>query len=166
MKKILFALITLVLFANCEKKKNSEAALKPDFDSTAVATESQNLSEPILTHCFEAVTDKDTLSLSYEDNLGTITGKMSYRNSQKDSSKGEISGLINGDTLKLTYTFDSEGSTSNREIWFLKKGENLLEAAGKYDETGEYYADPKSVKFDAAHSLNPIDCKKIEATLK
>ncbi len=165
MKKILFGTFALVILANCEKKNNHDAALKPDFDSTAVISESQNLNEPILTHCFESVTDKDTIALSYEDNLGTITGKMSYKNAQKDSSKGDISGLISGDTLKLTYTFDSEGTTSNREIWFLKKGENLLESAGKYDESGEYYANPKSVKFEEAHTLSPVDCKNIKALI-
>ncbi len=161
MKKILLVAGCFALLSSCNKKNDKEAAVKPDFDSTAVESQNESL-QPLATNCFIAVSSKDSLFLSYEDNLGTVTGKLSYKNHEKDSSKGDLSGLINGDTLKVTYTFESEGSTSSREIWFLKKGSELLEGIGKYDASGEYYADPKSVKFDDKNTLKSADCKTVE----
>jgi len=166
MKKILFAAGFTAFVLSCGKKNNQDAVLQPDFDSTAVANDSLAVQEPITTNCFTAVSGKDSLFLSYEDNLGTITGKMNYKNFEKDSSKGDISGLINGDTLKVTYTFEAEGTTSSREIWFLKKNKELIEGIGKYDESGENYSDGKSVKFEGGNTLKPTDCKVIEKYLK
>lgn len=166
MRKILFAAGFAALIVSCEKKNNQDVVLQPDFDSTAVASDSALTQEPITTNCYINVSGKDSLLLSYEDNLGTITGKMNYKNFEKDSSKGDISGLMNGDTLKVVYTFEAEGTTSNREIWFLKKDKNLVEGIGNYDESGENYADGKSVKFEKGAILTPVDCKKIEKYLK
>ncbi len=99
MKKLFVATSTLfILTTSCEKKQ-ADLVVKPDFDSTAIASEASSDYIPIETNCYLATDGKDSLFVSYEDNLGTITGKMSYKNFQKDSSKGEISGLMDGDTL-------------------------------------------------------------------
>ena len=166
MKKILLIATFASLILSCEKKNNQDANLQSDLDSTATENTEDFSAEPILTNCYAAISDKDSVFLSYEDNLGTITGKLHYKNHEKDSSKGELSGLINGDTLKVTYTFQSEGTTSNREIWFLKKDNELHEGIGKYDEKGEFYADAKTVKFEDGHTLKSSDCKEIEKNFK
>lgn len=167
MKKILFASAFVCLLFSCEKKNNQEAILQPDFDSSSVVKESDTLAQkPITTHCFTGTSGKDSLFLSYEDNLGTIIGKLSYKNVEKDNSKGEIAGLMDGDTLKVTYTFDGEGTTSDREIWFLRKNQNLIEGIGKYDAEGVHYSDTKNIKFDESYVLKPSDCDGIEKKLK
>ncbi len=165
MKKLFVATSTLfILTTSCEKKQ-ADLVVKPDFDSTAIASEASSDYIPIETNCYLATDGKDSLLVSYEDNLGTITGKMSYKNFQKDSSKGEISGLMDGDTLKLNYTFTSEGQNSTREIWFLKNDNRLKEGIGKYDASGQNYADYKSINFSEGRTLNSVDCKEIEKDL-
>lgn len=149
-----------LLIFSCSKKNTSETTVKPDFDSTSV-NDSTAITEEIKTSCFMNISGKDTLLLSYEDNLGTVTGKLQYRNFQKDSSLGDIAGLMTGDTLKVTYTFESEGKTSNREIWFLKKDGEILEGIGNYDTSGENY-DAKTVKFEKGRTLKPADCKLLD----
>ena len=166
MKNTLFSLSFLMMMAVSCEKKPSDSVVKPDFDSAAVEEVSSDY-EPIPTNCYLATDGKDSLLLSYEDNLGTVTGKLRYKNFQKSSnSKGNISGLMDGDTLKLTYDFEAEGTKSSRELWFLKKDNRLLEGTGKYDESGNFYTDYKSIKFDQGRTLNSIDCKQIEKELE
>lgn len=76
-------------------------------------------------------------------------------------------GSQNGDTLKLMYTFESEGSTSEREIYFLKKDGNLLEATGEYKVDGikSMYANPNALKYDV-HVLKQADCNNFEKNFK
>ncbi len=167
MKNTVVSFSVLALFViSCGKKNAEDAVVKPDFDSAAVADNVSSDYVAIETKCFLATDSKDSLLLSYEDNLGTITGKMRYKNFQKDSSFGDISGLIDGDTLKLNYLFQSKGSTSSREVWFLKKENQLLEGIGKYNATGDTYADYKNIKFNDGRTLNTVDCKTIENELK
>lgn len=166
MKKILMMSCFAAVLLSCEKKNDHEGALKADFDSTAVAQDSALSPQPILTQCFVGNSGKDSLFLSYEDNLGTITGKIKYKNAEKDGSHGDLSGLIDGDTLKVTYTFQSEGKTSDREVWFLKKGNELIEGIGAHDASGEAYSQTKSVKFSGGYTLKTADCETISKNLK
>ena len=166
MKKIVLITTIASLILSCQKKSNQDIILQSDIDSTNIKDNEDLSTEPILTNCYAVISEKDSAFLSYEDNLGTITGKLHYKNYEKDSSKGDFSGLMNGDTLKVTYTFQSEGSTSNREIWFLKNGDELLEGIGKYDEKGEIYADGKTVTFENGHTFKSTDCKDIEKNFK
>ena len=166
MKNLAFSLSMLTFLVFSCEKKSTETVVKPDFDSTSVADETASDIVPIETKCFLATDGKDSLLVSYEDNLGTIVGKMRYKNFEKDSSKGDISGLIDGDTLKLSYLFESEGTSSSREIWFLKRNSQLLEGIGKYNASGDAYADYKNIKFDEGRTLNSVPCKDIEKELK
>ncbi|MGC4130227.1 MAG: hypothetical protein QM564_11875 [Bergeyella sp.] len=166
MKNTIAVLSVFALFmTSCEKKNAEDTVVKPDFDSTALAQQSLPDTEILETNCFLSANGKDSLLLSYEDNLGTIIGKIRYKNSDKDSTKGDISGLMDGDTLKLTYMFETKGAPASREIWFLKKENQLLEGIGKYDASGELYENYKNINFDG-RTLNSVDCKTIEKELK
>ncbi|WP_435524323.1 hypothetical protein [Chryseobacterium indoltheticum] len=130
--------------------------------------------EPIIdtlgakTFCYLGVTGKDSVFVSLDDNLGTLSGKMAYKNSEKDSSKGELSGFKSGDTLKLTYEFASEGTTSKRDIFFIQKGNTLTEGIGNQkDENGIMrYADEKKIAYKDGQKLETTDCKVVVNALK
>lgn len=164
MKNSVLILGSLLAIISCENKK-TETVTAPKQDSLAASTEISSDIVPIDTHCFLGTIEKDSVLLSYEDNLGTITGKLKYKNHEKDSSKGDISGLMSGDTLKVSYTFASEGATSDREIWFLKKGKTIIEAVGKYDDSGLKYANTKNITFTGTE-LNSVGCENISRELK
>lgn len=114
------------------------------------------------------VTGKDTVFVSIDDNLGTITGKMASKNSEKDSNKGELSGFKSGDTLKLTYNFASEGKMGNKnEIYFLQTKNGLSEGIGDRDpETGTKYASEKKIKYAGGRNLKPADCNLVTKALQ
>ncbi len=119
MKKLILLGTISVLMINCNKKTEAPAP-KVETDTVAV-------SEPVVdtlgpkSFCYVGVTGKDSVFASIDDNLGTITGKLSYKNSEKDSSKGDVTGFKSGDTLKLTYEFSSEGKKAKGIFTSCKK---------------------------------------------
>lgn len=160
MKKLIFAAAAFVFMVSCEKKTDNK--LQDLTKDSLTINESDIEIEAIPHSCWLEAKGNDSLFAMIDDNLGTVTGKLYYKNYQKDSSSGDISGMSIGDTIKVDYMFQSEGTTSTREIWFLKKNGNLVEGIGEYDETGERYKDPKTVKFEGGHSLAPAECKNFE----
>lgn len=163
MKRILICSIIALAAVSCNKK--TETSNVNSADSSGVFTDEVSVADSTLaatTGCYMQVTGNDTLFAQIDDNLGTVTGKLHYKNHQKDSSFGDLLGSSVGDTIKVDYTFQSEGSLSTREIWFLKKDGKLLEGIGPFDKTGEKYANYKNIKFGDGHILDAVDCKTIE----
>ncbi|WP_297984110.1 hypothetical protein [uncultured Chryseobacterium sp.] len=163
MKKIILAASVAVAFLSCEKKQTetvSNNTNTPVEDNYTVEDESIGAKK-----CYIQGTGNDTLYVSLDDNLGTVSGRMYYKNHQKDSSFGDVVGSSNGDTIKVDYTFQTEGATSTREIWFLKKDGKLLEGIGNLDASGTRYADYKKIKFDGGHVLDEAECNVVEKAL-
>lgn len=166
MKKYIVLGALSVLAMSCNKKNEK---IKP-----VVTTDSlENPAEPVVdtlgakTFCYLGVTGKDSVFVSLDDNLGTFSGKMAYKNSEKDSSKGELFGFRSGDTLKLTYEFASEGTTSKRDIYFIQKDNVLTEGIGdQKDENGTMrYADEKKITYKDGQKLETADCKVVTKAL-
>ncbi len=164
MKKLLLFAVVIGSIIACEKKTKS--TMKDVAKDSLSINKSDIAVQSIPETCYMQATGKDTVFLKVSDNLGTIIGKMHYKNFEKDSSYGDVSGLMDGDTLKLDYTFQSEGTTSTREIWFLVKGGELMEGIAAYDETGERYKNPIDIKYSGGHVLKTADCKNFDKKLK
>ncbi|MEG1668310.1 hypothetical protein [Chryseobacterium sp.] len=166
MKKYIVLGALSVLAMSCNKKNEK---IKP-----VVTTDSlENPAEPVVdtlgakTFCYLGVTGKDSVFISLDDNLGTLSGKMVYKNNEKDSSKGELFGFRSGDTLKLTYEFASEGTTSKRDIYLIQKVNILTEGIGdQKDENGTMrYADEKKINYKDGQKLETTDCKVVKKAL-
>jgi len=167
MKKYIF-LGSLSLFViNCNKKVETTAPVANQ-DSLTDTTKAVIDTLGTKSYCYIGVTGKDSVFVSLDDNLGTVTGKMAYKNNEKDSSKGDITGFKSGDTLKLTYEFASEGTTSKRDIFFIQKDGNLLEGIGNQkDENGQMkYADETKVAYKDGQKLETANCAMVSKALK
>ena len=150
--------------ANQYVQNNNEFASWYEQESQRQISENENVE-----NCYMNVVAKDSTFLSYKITNGNVLGKLKYKNFEKDSSSGEISGTVSGDTLKINYKFSSEGSMSEREIYFLQDSGVLLEGIGKYAETSTnkaVYESTKSINFTKGQRLNPADCKMILEKLK
>lgn len=167
MKKYIVISAFSVLLMNCTKKNET---VKPVTTTDSVETPVEPVVDTLgaKTFCYVGVTGKDSVFVSLDDNLGTFSGKMAYKNSEKDSSKGELSGFKSGDTLKLTYEFASEGTTSKRDIFFIQKGNTLTEGIGNQkDENGTMrYADEKKISYKEGQKLESADCKTVSKALQ
>ena len=162
---------TLFLTISCSKNDGKQTNVenrKPD--TLAIAEDPNQISEnENVENCYMNVVAKDSTFLSYKIANGNVSGKLKYKNFEKDSSSGDISGTVSGDTLKINYKFSSEGSMSEREIYFLQDSGVLLEGIGKYAETNTnkaVYESTKSINFTKGQRLNPADCKMILEKLK
>ncbi len=162
-KELALATITMLAFS-CTKQKESNVQDIAK-DSMTVNSSDFNIEE-VPEICYMEATGKDSVFMKVVSNLGTVTGNLYYKNFEKDSSFGEIVGVEDGDTLKLDYTFQSEGIVSTREIWFLMKDGKVLEGIGDPDEEGTGYKDYHSIKYEGGHALSVVECSTIESNLK
>lgn len=165
MKNLILSLFIVISAMSCEKKStenvNTETYLP---DSVTIPETNEPIEPSTLQTCYVAEIGKDSVFVTLDDNLGTITGKMRYKNFEKDSSFGDVVGSQNGDTIKINYTFQAEGATSDREISFLKKDGNLIEGISEQKTEGNksIYTDSKKIKYETGLTLKPVDCKNFE----
>jgi hypothetical protein len=167
MKKLIVLSTLSAFLLNCNKKAEAPVGEPVSTDTMAAAEKVTDTLGP-KSFCYMGVTGKDTVFVSIDDNLGTITGKMSNKNNEKDSNKGDLTGFKSGDTLKLTYTFASEGKTGNKnDLYFLQTKEGLSEGIGERDaETGTKYADEKKIKYTGGRILKTADCTMVANAVK
>ena len=168
MKNLILSALIILTATSCEKKSTETVDMQTTTpDSITVPESNEPVESSTLQTCYMEVTGKDTLFVSLDDNLGTITGKMRYKNFEKDSSFGDVMGTQNGDTIKLNYTFEAEGTTSDREIYFLRKDGNLIEGIGEHKTEGnrDFYANPAQLKYEG-HTLKSVDCTDFEKNFK
>lgn len=167
MKKLILLGSLSVFLLNCSKKTEAPAADTTQTDTAVTSTKTADTLNA-KSFCYMGITGKDTVFVSINDNLGTITGKMATKNSEKDSNKGELSGFKSGDTLKLTYEFASEGKTGNKnDIYFLQTKDGLSEGIGDRDpETGTKYANESKIKYAGGRVLKIADCNLVAKALE
>ncbi len=165
MKSYFLFVFIILTTISCEKKPiETDFAQTTPPDSIIIPETDEPIESSTVQTCYIGATEKDSVFLTLEDNLGTITGRMRYKNHEKDSTIGDIIGNQNGDTLKLSYTFQSEGITSEREIYFLMKIEALQEGIGeqKTDRHKSSYTDYSKIKYEEGLILKQTDCNDFE----
>lgn len=88
----------------------------------------------------------------------TVRGDLNIAYAEKDANKGTFMGKLNGNKLIGTYTFNSEGLESSREVAFLVKEHQLIEGYGEMDETGTKFKDINAIEFNSNMPLIKTDC--------
>lgn len=155
-------LIYTILFAaviSCNKKENEKSKKPAVPDSLISYNETKFKIDKIPENCYLMVTGKDSTAIQLVDNLGTINGKMAVKNFEKDSSTGDLAGFKNEDTLKLVYTFKSEGVTSENDVYFLLKNNELVLGIGDYKN-------PRTLKYDSKNSYKKVNFNQVSNLLK
>lgn len=158
MKTAFFALTATAILISCQKKSGvdeSQTTAKTD-SITAIDVVAPNVPQ-----CYEFVQAKDTISFTFLQDGAAIDGQLRFQNYEKDSSAGKAVGTVSGDTLKLDYTFQAEGTTSVREMRFLKSGKTLVMGTGDMqDQNGKMtFTKPSEVKYEKAIVLVKTDCQ-------
>ncbi|WP_027382165.1 hypothetical protein [Epilithonimonas caeni] len=168
MKNLFIVLSGIILLISCEKNDGKQSHVenrKPD--TLAIPNQEKNVIPEAenVDYCYLNVLAKDSMFMTYRVTNGIVKGKLKYKNFEKDSSFGEITGTISADTLKVNYKFVSEGVTSEREIYFLQDSGVLLEGIGNYADNNSaklVYRSPKAINYSTGRRLNPVDCKSIK----
>ena len=146
-RSLLFA-GSLALLAACHEQ-STQATQEP----TAATTGPQ---------CYAHLTATDTIRLTLQTTQPTVTGQLTYHYYEMDRNQGTISGTMHGDTLLADYTFQSEGTTSVRQVAFLRRDIGFIEGFGPVAERGGKVVFEKlgALQYDAKYTLLPVACPK------
>lgn len=155
--KSLLIAVGIFSFAACNSS-NTDKVIVGTPDSALVA-------EPVETRvpgagCFLRVQKGDSLFLQIRREGDRVTGKLHYKNFEKDSNIGTILGQMRGDTLLADYTFNSEGMESVRQVVFLFDGTNFSEGYGDMQEKDgkTIFSEKDKLNFSGGEKLKPMVC--------
>ena len=153
MKRILSLLLLIAtLLVACKKEEKPEIP-KPVLPSKEITSNSLA--------CYSYIKEKDTIQANLIIQSEKVGGDLIYKLFEKDKNTGTIAGIMKGDTLFAEYTFMSEGTSSIREVAFLRKKNQLIEGYGDMkDVAGKMvFKDKKSLNFTGSIILKETPCK-------
>lgn len=85
---------------------------------------------------------------------GNVSGTLSFRNFEKDSSKGTFVGTYKDGILLGDYTFQSEGMTSVMQVIFKKSGTDFIRGYGQMNADGTKFSDLSRITYDSKDNLS------------
>lgn len=147
-KKLLSLLIIIVLIGVGIYSFFNKNAPTEDIQ-TAVVSSPQDTAP--ISGCYVATLGNDVYTFTIDsDSNGSVNGTLAFNNYEKDSSSGTFTGTRTGDILLGTYSFDSEGMYSLRQVIFKKIGDTLVEGFGavKVVDNKEVFEDTSTVTYD------------------
>lgn len=160
-------ILSSILFFSCNNNSTQEVSKDAQKEKEREAIE-KSYSFTDMSGCFWKITGRDTLVAWLVQTENTITGKLSLDNFEKDGSSSPVHGTVEGDIIKLWYSFESEGMKSVMETWFKKQGDSLLRGVGpsavKVDSS--YFTDHNAIKFSADQSFQKVDCAEVPGKYK
>ncbi|MDR6761544.1 hypothetical protein J2Y38_001753 [Flavobacterium sp. 2755] len=159
MKKVL-AITTLILTVLISCKK--ETTTTEPVQITPNPPKEAEIVEPAGDQCYAWRANGSVIEISFNVNSHQeVNGKLSYNLVGKDKNEGTLIGNMKGDTIVADYTFNSEGTSSVREVVFLQKDGTLIEGYGDVVQANDKvsFKDKTKLKFDQKNTLTKIDCK-------
>jgi hypothetical protein len=117
--------------------------------------------EPSGKQCYASTANNSTIELSFNVNSHQeVNGSLSYNLNGKDKNEGTINGNMVGDTLIAEYRFNSEGTSSVRDVIFLQNEGTLIEGYGDVVEANGKvgFKNKKTLKFNPQNTLIKVDC--------
>lgn len=152
MKKISMMLIVFLAMTSCKQKETPAETPKSIQQDTLVVT-------PTLgKNCYSFEGNGSKIDLKITETSNGISGTLDYRLAEKDKNSGTFQGTMKDDTLVATYTFQSEGTESIREVAFLLKDNQFIEGYGELDATGTKFKNPTAIQFTSNMPLSKTDC--------
>ena len=118
-------LFFVVLIISCGN--NPSDADQTSSDSTAVSSTAIRPGD-----CYQMIIKKDTAWISFTETGDQLEGSLSYHRAEKDNNDGNFKGrLLNDSVLLASYTFNSEGRKSVRELVFKIRDGIVLQGYGE-----------------------------------
>lgn len=161
-----FLILSVVMLFSCNNSKpKTDGEAQKEKDRKAME-ESYSFTD--MSGCYWKIAGRDTMTAWLAQTENTITGKLNFDNFEKDGSTGVVHGTVEGDILKLWYSFESEGMKSVMEVWFKKQGDSLLRGVGPQSVKADssYFTDEGNIKFTVDQSLGKVDCAEMPGKYK
>ncbi len=154
-----FIIILAVTFFSCNNNPKSTTESK---EQTKENTHKLPITDK--NECYWQTNNRDTLVATLKQEGSNVSGKLIFDNYEKDGSTGTVTGIAEGDILKLWYTFQSEGLQSVMQVWFKQDGDKIIRGIGPTTEKGDssYFTNPSEIEFTGS-TLQKVDCDKISS---
>ena len=149
MKKISILFFTVLTMLNC--KNQEEEKVSQEIEAKEKTSTSLDLG------CYIFNDGKNNISLEITDIGNEIKGNLMYAFAEKDKNSGKFSGKVNDGILIGTYTFQSEGKESVREVAFKVENNKLIEGYGDLNEDGTAFKDATKLNFTSKMPLTKTD---------
>lgn len=157
MKKAIITLIVLIIIVA------GVSAVIANNRKTQAPTETPATEETAsITGCYVARLAKDVYTLNVQSEFeGKVTGTLTFKNFEKDSSSGTIMGMYNNDILDALYTFNSEGMESEMQVVFKKTPEGFVRGYGEMDtvENRVTFKDVNALEWDTKAVFKAEPCQ-------
>ena len=99
--------------------------------------------------CYIVTIEKDVYTLTIlSQDRETFSGKLSFKNFQKDSSSGTYNGTYKDGILLGDYSFASEGMNSVMQVIFKKSGDDFIRGYGPVNQEGNRFADLDNITYN------------------
>ncbi len=125
-------LLFLLFAVGCNSENNSKNSATPaNVDSSSV-NENGDAVTADFSGCYASNLKKDSALLKLNISGTKVTGELSYHLFEKDNNSGIITGSVRDNLIvaDYTYTFQSEGITSVRQVVFKRNNDTLVEGFG------------------------------------
>jgi hypothetical protein len=151
----LFSFIAVTML-HCTPKKNETTGTVAE-DKNRVPETTPTL---LAKGCYGYHANNSSIEFEITETGETVAGNLMYALAEKDKNTGTFKGQLKDDKLLGVYTFQSEGSESEREVAFLVKGNQLIEGYGEVEVAGNKatFKDRKALNYSATMPLTQSDC--------
>jgi hypothetical protein len=163
MKYVFYYPLLLLIAAACNNEQNTNKTTTDSVVNTVDTVQPPVITPPDVTGCYRRILQRDTLVAKLEQKGDSISGKLTFDNYQKDGSSGVVKGHIEGDIIKLIYSFRSEGMNSVMEVYFKRDGSGITRGIGEMNVKADTarYTNPATIQYPATEKWNRIDCDQL-----
>lgn len=151
MKTLMLLIAFTFIFTSCKNEKEVDKIM----DTLELDT-SKSLLE---IGCYTYRGNNSTITFEITDIKKFVTGNLNYHLAEKDANTGTFEGVLLDDILLGDYTFQSEGTTSRREVIFKIVNHQLMEGYGRMDDEGICFVNTDHVTFSSTMPLTKTHCK-------
>ena len=156
-KKIVLVSFIAFTFFHCKNKEENVEDINVEDTS-----ETDNTITPTLEKgCYMYNENGSFVNMEIIKNENPIEGDLIYAYAEKDKNIGKFIGELKDDKLIGTYTFQSEGVESKRQVAFMLKDNQLVEGYGELTDDGTMFKDVNSISYSSTMPLTKINCPEL-----
>jgi hypothetical protein len=150
-----------IFFAGCNTETKTDVKKETTTGNDTSSISNKNIADSSTSGCYQMIINKDTATLQINGRGEKYIGSLNYKRFQKDSNKGTVDLTKKDNKLRGWYSFQSEGTTSVREIEFKTMGDKVAEAYGDIGMRNDtaYYKYPAALMFEEKHPFNKVNCR-------
>lgn len=151
-------IIIIFLFTSCAE--NKEDAVKKTESTNYKIDSAKKIQNYNMNGCYKMIIENDTATLKVSQQKDSIIGSLVYKRKEKDSNKGEVLLLKSNDRVEGWYTYQSEGTTSVRQIVFKITANSFAEAYGDIEMKNDtaVFKYPHALNYEEKHPFNKVNC--------